>query len=43
MDEKPKIGISSCLLGNKVRYDGRHKYDAWLVETLGKYVTYVPV
>lgn len=43
MDDKPKIGISSCLLGNKVRYDGRHKYDAWLVETLGKYVTYVPV
>ena len=43
MDEKPKIGISSCLLGHKVRYDGQHKYDSWLVETLGKYVSYVPV
>ncbi len=38
-----KLGISSCLLGHKVRYDGQHKYDAWLVETLGKHVTYVPV
>ncbi|MDD4224177.1 MAG: DUF523 and DUF1722 domain-containing protein, partial [Candidatus Cloacimonetes bacterium] len=42
MDEL-KLGISSCLLGYKVRYDGQHKYDHWLVETLGKYVTYVPV
>lgn len=38
-----KLGISSCLLGNKVRYDGQHKYDSWLVETLGKHVSYVPV
>lgn len=37
------IGISSCLLGNNVRYDGGHKYDAWLVETLGQYVNYVLV
>lgn len=41
--EKLKLGISSCLLGHKVRYDGGHKYDAWLVETLGQYVDYVPV
>lgn len=38
-----KLGISSCLLGNKVRYDGQHKYDIWLVEELGPYVDYVPV
>lgn len=38
-----KLGISSCLLGNKVRYDGQHKYDSWLVETLGGHVTFVPV
>ncbi len=43
MSESLKLGISSCLLGHKVRYDGQHKYDAWLVETLGNYVTYVPV
>jgi len=41
--EKLKIGISSCLLGHKVRYDGGHKYDSWLVETLGQYADYVPV
>ena len=38
-----KLGISSCLLGNKVRYDGQHKYDSWLVEELGKYVEFIPV
>ncbi len=43
MDDTLKLGISSCLLGNEVRYDGQHKYDRWLVETLGKYVSYVPV
>ncbi|MFO8145416.1 MAG: DUF523 domain-containing protein, partial [Candidatus Syntrophosphaera sp.] len=43
MDDVLKLGISSCLLGNEVRYDGQHKYDRWLVETLGKYVDYVPV
>lgn len=41
--EKISIGISSCLLGNKVRYDGGHKLDKFLTETLGKYVEYVPV
>ncbi len=41
--EKIRLGISSCLLGNKVRYDGQHKYDSWLVEQLGLYVEYVPV
>ncbi len=43
MDSKIRLGISSCLLGNKVRYDGQHKYDSWLVEELGPYVEYVPV
>jgi len=43
VEEVLTLGISSCLLGNKVRYDGQHKYDNWLVETLGKYVSYVPV
>jgi uncharacterized protein YbgA (DUF1722 family)/uncharacterized protein YbbK (DUF523 family) len=38
-----KIGISSCLLGEKVRYDGGHKLDTFLRDTLGKYVDFVPV
>ena len=41
--EKIRLGISSCLLGNKVRYDGGHKLDRFLTDTLGKYVEYVPV
>jgi uncharacterized protein YbgA (DUF1722 family)/uncharacterized protein YbbK (DUF523 family) len=43
MNNRIKLGISSCLLGNKVRYDGQHKYDSWLVEELGPYVEFVPV
>ncbi len=38
-----KIGISSCLLGNSVRYDGGHKLDRFLTDTLGAFVEYVPV
>lgn len=41
--EKIKIGISTCLLGENVRYDGGHKLDRFLRETLGQYVEYVPV
>jgi uncharacterized protein YbgA (DUF1722 family)/uncharacterized protein YbbK (DUF523 family) len=41
--EKIKLGISSCLLGEKVRYDGGHKLDKFLTVTLGKYVAYIPV
>jgi uncharacterized protein YbgA (DUF1722 family)/uncharacterized protein YbbK (DUF523 family) len=41
--EKIKLGISSCLLGEKVRYDGGHKLDRFLTDTLGKFVEYVPV
>jgi uncharacterized protein YbbK (DUF523 family) len=38
-----KIGISSCLLGENVRYDGRNKYAGYIVETLGQYVEFLPV
>ena len=41
--EKIKLGISTCLLGEKVRFDGGHKLDRFLTETLGQYVEYVPV
>ncbi len=38
-----KLGISSCLLGNPVRYDGGHKLDHFLTDTLGRYVDWLPV
>jgi uncharacterized protein YbbK (DUF523 family) len=43
MDAKIRLGISTCLLGEKVRYDGGHKLDPFLRDTLGQYVEYVPV
>jgi uncharacterized protein YbbK (DUF523 family) len=33
-----RIGISACLLGEEVRYDGGHKRDGYLVETFGRCV-----
>ncbi|ABK18522.1 YbgA family protein [Syntrophobacter fumaroxidans] len=41
--ESIKLGISACLLGEPVRYDGGHKLDRFLRDTLGRYVQYVPV
>jgi uncharacterized protein YbgA (DUF1722 family)/uncharacterized protein YbbK (DUF523 family) len=41
--EKIKLGISTCLLGENVRYDGGHELDSFLRDTLGQYVEYVPV
>jgi uncharacterized protein YbgA (DUF1722 family)/uncharacterized protein YbbK (DUF523 family) len=43
VEPKVRLGISSCLLGNRVRYDGGHKLDRYLTETLGEYVEFVPV
>ena len=43
MSDRPRIGVSACLLGERVRYDGRDKRDAWLVEVLGPRVEWVPV
>lgn len=40
---KIKLGISTCLLGEPVRYDGGHKLDRYLTEVLGQFVEYVPV
>lgn len=41
--ERPRIGISSCLLGQRVRYDGGHKKDAFLTQTFGRFVEWVAV
>jgi uncharacterized protein YbgA (DUF1722 family)/uncharacterized protein YbbK (DUF523 family) len=43
MGEPIRILISSCLLGERVRYDGGHKREGYLVETLGRFVEWVPV
>ena len=38
-----RILVSACLLGEKVRYDGGHKRDLFLIETLGPHVEWVQV
>ena len=38
-----RLGISSCLLGERVRFDGGHKRDSFLVDTFGAFVQWVPV
>ena len=38
-----KLGISSCLLGEPVRYDGQHKLDRYLRDDLGREIEWVPV
>ena len=43
MNNKIRLGISTCLLGENVRFDGGHKLDHFLTDTLGQYVEYVPV
>ena len=40
---KIRIGISSCLLGEEVRFDGGHKHDSYITGTLGLYFEFVPV
>ena len=39
--KKIKVGISKCLLGEKVRYDGQHKHDRYITETLGNFFQWV--
>jgi uncharacterized protein YbgA (DUF1722 family)/uncharacterized protein YbbK (DUF523 family) len=40
---RPRIGISSCLIGEAVRFDGGHKRDRFLTETFSQFVDWVPV
>jgi uncharacterized protein YbgA (DUF1722 family)/uncharacterized protein YbbK (DUF523 family) len=42
-DAPIRVGVSSCLLGRAVRFDGGHKRDAFLTRTLGRFVEWVPV
>jgi uncharacterized protein YbgA (DUF1722 family)/uncharacterized protein YbbK (DUF523 family) len=43
MQQRVRLGISSCLLGNAVRWNAGHKLDRFLTDTLGRFVEYVPV
>jgi uncharacterized protein YbbK (DUF523 family) len=43
LETKILLGISACLLGKKVRYDGKHKEDRFIIDRLGKLVEFVPV
>ena len=38
-----RLGISRCLLGEEVRFDGGHRRDTFLTEVLGHYVEWFPV
>jgi len=40
---KPKLGISACLLGQRVRYDGGHKREHYLTDLFGKFVQWIPI
>jgi uncharacterized protein YbbK (DUF523 family) len=40
---RPKVGVSACLLGEPVRYDGDHRRDAFVVEELGRVFEWVRV
>lgn len=41
--ERIRLGISACLAGQNVRYDGDNSHDRFLTDTLGEYVEYVPL
>lgn len=43
MAEKLRLGVSRCLLGDAVRYDGGHQLDRFVAQTLGAFVEFVPV
>lgn len=43
MMERIKIGISACVLGEEVRYDGSHKLSVLCKEELGRLMDFVPV
>jgi uncharacterized protein YbgA (DUF1722 family)/uncharacterized protein YbbK (DUF523 family) len=43
MTDQITVGISSCLTGEKVRFDGGHRHDHYLTDTLGMFFRFVPV
>ena len=43
MSETIRIGVSACVVGEKVRHDATHRRSAYLTETLAKHVEFVPI
>ncbi len=43
MSDRIAVGVSSCLLGNQVRYDGGHKRDRYITDILADYFAFIPV
>ena len=41
--QRIRIGVSSCLLGAEVRFDGRHKRDPFISEVLGRHFEFLPI
>ena len=41
--ERPRVGISRCLLGEEVRHDGSHRRNDVVVDGLSRHVDWVPV
>ena len=42
-ERRPRVGVSACLLGRKVRFDGGHKKHDFVHDTLSRFVEFVPV
>jgi len=42
MSNRLRIGISGCLIGQEVRYDGGHKHNEYITRTLGQFFEFVP-
>jgi len=42
-DDPIRVGVSACLLGREVRFDGGHKRDRYLTDEFGAFVEFVPV
>ena len=40
---KIKLGVSSCLLGEKTRYDGGHKWEPFITESWGPHLELLPI
>lgn len=43
MENRPKIAVSACLLGDQVRYNGGHKHQRWLTGALAQHVDFLPL
>ncbi len=43
MEQKIRVGVSACLLGKPVRYDGGHKHDRYITDVLAVYFDFIPV